>query len=104
MENESIDTNLDLDKKPLIVHIKLQQRNRKKCITFIEGLNQIQQENKDKFFDSITKSFKTKFNCGVSLKKPDYIVQLSGDHRKEIKEFLISKKILKDEQIKIHGY
>jgi translation initiation factor 1 len=94
----------EAEKKPLNVHIKLQHRNKKKCITFVEGLDLINPDDKDKFINSITKAFKTKFCCGAAIKKPDYVVQLTGDHRENVKNYLIEKKVLKEDQIKMHGY
>lgn len=105
-EFELLKKDLDesLDQKLIMIHIKLKQRNGKKCITIIEGLEQIEKENKEKFFETIAKCLKKKFNCGVSIKKPFFIIQLSGDHRNEIKDYLINKKLLKEDQIKVHGY
>lgn len=98
--------NNDLSKRKEI-HIKLQQRKGKKYLTFIEGLYEINNMNnieKEKFIDHINKQLKKKFNCGSSIKKPEFIIQLHGDHREEIKKYLIEKKIVSTDQIKIHGF
>ncbi|GAI97780.1 unnamed protein product, partial [marine sediment metagenome] len=32
------------------------------------------------------------------------VIQLQGDHRKEIKSYLVDNKLAKESKIKIHGY
>lgn len=83
------------------VHIRMQQRNGKKCWTYVEGLDQI---NKDsKFLDNFAKVLKKKLNCAGTVKKPENVIQFQGDHRDKIKSFLIEQKIVEEEFIKMHG-
>tara|TARA_B100001559_G_scaffold215107_1_gene180366 strand:+ start:413 stop:721 length:309 start_codon:yes stop_codon:yes gene_type:complete len=89
------------EKKQNIVHIRIQQRNAKKTITTIEGLD----TSID--FKKIVKYIKKKFNCnGSIIKTVDDIdiIQLQGDQRENIKNFLIKENIVSEDFIKIHGF
>jgi len=90
----------------LEIHIKVQQRNGRKCWTFVEGLDKITPPpNTDinKFMEQITRTFKKGFNCAATI-QPGNIIQMSGDHRYKLKDYLINNKIVNEDQIKIHGY
>lgn len=81
------------------IHIRYQQRNKKKGMTIIEGLD----ESIDlKLF---LKDIKKNLCCAGTIKqdneKNKLIVQFQGDHRDYIKQFLIDKHDYKD--IIIHG-
>ena len=58
----------------------------------------------------INRHFKTKFKCAGVIKENDKvangaIIQLQGDHRIAIKEFLFKEGIVwREENIKVHGY
>ena len=55
---------------------------------------------------TILKECKKKFNCnGCLVQDPDLgeIIQLQGDQRKVVAQFLIDEKIAKKDVIKIHG-
>ena len=89
------------EKKQNIVHIRIQQRNAKKTITTIEGLD----ASID--FKKIVKYIKKKFNCnGSIIKTVDDIdiIQLQGDQRENIKNFLIKENIVSEDFIKVHGF
>jgi len=58
----------------------------------------------DVFLDDIANKFKKKFNCGATIKKPENVIQLSGDHRHNIKKVLVENNLVKSDQVKIHGY
>jgi len=84
-----------------IVHIRIQQRNGKKTITSIQGI--------DEKFDikKILKVFKNEFACnGCVIDNDEYgeVIQLQGDQRNNASEFLIDVGICKKSQIKIHGF
>ena len=54
----------------------------------------------------VLKDLKKKFNCnGTIVDDPDLgqIIQLQGDQRKVVAQFLIDEKIAKKDVIKIHG-
>ena len=82
------------------IHLRYQQRNGRKCITIIEGLGDLIDHNK------LLKTFKKKFCCNGNINKDKQlgnILQLSGDHRKDIKLYLINHHNIISEHIFIHG-
>eukprot|EP00891_Asterochloris_glomerata_P006936 jgi/Astpho2/6936/Aster-01802 len=83
------------------VHIRIQQRNGKKSLTTVQGLE------KGIDYKKVLKAFKKDFCCnGTVVDDPELgqIIQLQGDQRKNVSTFLASNKIAKKEQIKIHGF
>ncbi|KAM1655131.1 hypothetical protein ACFX2K_007427 [Malus domestica] len=83
------------------VHIRVQQRNGKKCLTTVQGLK------KDFSYGKILKDLKKEFCCNgnvVQEKELGKIIQLQGDQRKNVLQFLVQAKIVKKDQIKIHGF
>lgn len=87
------------DSTPSKIHIRLQQRSARTNITIIEGI--------DSSFDllRILRDLKRKFNCNGSIATERYsIIQLSGDKRLDVKEFLQNEGIASPEDIVIHGY
>lgn len=83
------------------VHIRIQQRNKKKCLTTVQGLT----ENLS--YGKILKDIKKQFCCNgnvVQDKVMGKIIQLQGDQRKNVSQFLVQAGIVQKEQIKIHGF
>lgn len=82
------------------IHLRL-QRNGNHFITIIEGLD----DNPN--IESILKQFKKLFCCnGTIHNKKDKlaIIQLSGDQRNKVRDFLIKEGLSLAEDIIIHGY
>jgi translation initiation factor 1 len=82
------------------VHIRKTQRNARKCFTIIEGLAE------DLDLKKICKYLTKKNQCSGTIlvdEKFGQVIKLTGDKRKEVKEFLIKEDICKTEQIHIHG-
>ena len=82
------------------IHIRVQQRNGRKSWTTVQGINP--KINKK----IILKECKKRFNCnGCIIEDPEHgdIVQLQGDQRKLVAQFLIDEKISKKTLIKVHG-
>ncbi len=89
---------LDRDFETKKVHIRIQQRNGKKCWTIVEDLP----ENID--IKDFIKNIKNTCNSGGSIvDKEKRILQFNGDHRMTIKNILVDKKICLLENIVIHG-
>ena len=93
----------DLEK----IHIRVQKRNGKKCITIIEGLD-VYLKHKNILGKSVLKNWKKSLNCNGSLKKnPDdkdsLIFQLTGDQKKNIKSYLITILEIDPTNIITHG-
>ncbi|GJQ08496.1 hypothetical protein GpartN1_g287.t1 [Galdieria partita] len=83
-----------------IVHIRLQQRNGRKCLTTIQGLDTKLDLNK------ITKAFKKEFCCNgcvVDDTELGRVIQLQGDQRDKVKKFLVQEKLAEKDLIKVHG-
>lgn len=83
-----------------IVHIRLQQRNGRKSLTTIQGLDEKLDLNK------LTKAFKKEFCCNgcvVENKELGRIIQLQGDQREKVKSFLSDEDIASKRMIKVHG-
>lgn len=106
--NLDFDTNLaleeDLNKTPTMIHIRVKQRNGRKCMTTVEGLESLTDKKVEKFITKLAQVFRKKFNCSATVMKPALVIQLQGDHRKEIKSYLIDNKFAKESKIKMHGY
>lgn len=83
------------------VHIRVQQRNGKKCLTTVQGLK------KQFSYEKILKDLKKEFCCNgnvVQDKELGKIIQLQGDQRKNASQFLVQAGLVKKDQIKIHGF
>ena len=53
------------------------------------------------------KAFKKKFACNDTvIEHPEYgeVIQLQGDQRKNICQFLVEIGLTKDDQLKVHGF
>jgi translation initiation factor 1 len=82
------------------IDIWIKRRGGRSYITTIEGLN----DNLD--IDKISEHLRKTLGCGSCVKKGlnGKYIQLQGDHRQFIKDFLIEQQIANKEDIKIHGF
>ncbi|KAJ9155730.1 hypothetical protein NKR23_g1620 [Pleurostoma richardsiae] len=85
------------------IHIRIQQRNGRKTLTTVQGIPAKFSRKK------ILAVVKKKFACnGTVVPDPEMgeIIQLQGDQRKNIQEFLTSKDGLELDPltIKVHGF
>ncbi|XP_010482910.1 PREDICTED: protein translation factor SUI1 homolog 1-like [Camelina sativa] len=83
------------------IHIRIQQRNGKKSLTTVQGLK------KEYSYERILKDLKKDFCCNgnvVQNKELGKIIQLQGDQRKKVSQFLVQAGIAEKDQIKIHGF
>lgn len=83
------------------VHIRIQQRNGKKSLTTVQGLK------KEFSYEKILKDLKKVFCCNgnvVQDKELGKIIQLQGDQRKNVSQFLVQAGLVRKDQIKIHGF
>lgn len=84
-----------------LVHIRIQQRNGRKTLTTVQGLNP------DYDFKKIVKVAKKDFNCnGTVIEHPEYgeVIQLQGDQRESIRYLLINIGLAHKDQVKVHGF
>lgn len=82
------------------VHVRMQQRNGRKCITTIQGLAD------DLDIEKITRALKKTYQCNGSVTQdPELgeIIQLSGDQRTNVRKFFIEQEVCYEDQIVIHG-
>jgi translation initiation factor 1 len=82
------------------IHIRLQQRNGRKSLTTIQGLNSTLD------FEKINKALKKEFCCNgcvIQDSELGIIIQLQGDQRNNITNFLVQEGIALFKMIKIHG-
>jgi translation initiation factor 1 len=89
------------------VHIRVQQRNGRKCITSIEGLED------DLDLKRICKAMKRSFNCNGNVAAANEeasmgeVIQLQGDQRDNAKEWLLAQEIIlpaEADRIVVHGF
>lgn len=83
-----------------LIHIRCQQRNGRKFITTIEGLADPFDPKK------ISRALKKGLNCnGTIIHHQEYgsVIQLQGDQRQKVKEFLSENHICFSGQIRVHG-
>ena len=92
----------DIDDNYKLIHIRIYQRNGRKSITTIEGIND------DLDFKKIIKYMKRNFKCNGKViidNTLGNIIQLQGDQRYIVKNFLLDMCIVSDKKyIRIHGF
>ncbi|XP_014674930.1 PREDICTED: eukaryotic translation initiation factor 1-like [Priapulus caudatus] len=84
-----------------LIHIRIQQRNGRKTLTTVQGIS----EDYDK--KKLVKACKKEFACnGTVVDHSEYgeVIQLQGDQRNSICQFLTKTGIAKVEQLKVHGF
>merc|ERR1712157_108917 len=83
-----------------IVHIRMQQRNGRKCLTTIQGINPKIDLKK------VIKVFKKEFACnGTVIEDPEFgqVIQLQGAQRNSAAIFLTKQGICAKDAFKVHG-
>lgn len=85
-------------------HIRIQQRNGKKCITTIQGWED------DLDVKRICKAMRASFSCNGNViedKDGGMIIQLQGDQRENAKQWILEQEIITKsevDQIVVHGF
>ena len=93
----------DIITVPQKIHLRIQQRNGRKSWTFIEGLDSFNTNNNADFMKRICVKFRSVFSCSVTLQEGN-ILQLQGDKRNDIYEYLLENKLAKKDDIVKHGF
>merc|ERR1719478_1395640 len=100
------------DEQQTKVHIRMQQRNGRKSWTTVAGFpEQVRLPKSGKTlpvdFDKILKALKKTFKTnGVIIRDPEHgvILQLQGDIRKDVSDFLIEvTALITRDQVMVHG-
>jgi len=84
-----------------VIHIRIQQRSGKKTLTTVQGIG----EEFDK--RRLLRAFKKKFACnGTVVDHQEYgeVIQLQGDQRTNVSQFLKEIGLCQAEQLKVHGF
>lgn len=92
-----------LDKPKL--HIRIQKRNGKKCITTIQGFEE------DLDVKRICKAMRKKFSCNGNVTQNeedlDEVIQLQGDQRENVKQWMLDNEVIaknEADRIVVHGF
>lgn len=98
--NKSLERNFHKSK----VHIRVQQRNGRKCITSIEGLDEDLDQKR------ICKAMRKLFNCNGNVIDDEdrgEVIQLQGDQRDNVRAFLLEQTVIEaheKDRIVVHGF
>lgn len=106
LENTFLDNQTSIEDKWLdlpFIHLRVRKRTTRKSITIVEGIEPYISDIKE-----LSKIWKKLF-AGAATVKHDKatdtkVVQLQGDVRKKIYDYLLSNNITSKEKIKLHGY
>ncbi len=91
MNFDPFQTTLEHSLRKSKVHIRVQQRNGKKCITSIEGLDDDLDQKR------ICKHMRKLFNCNGNVISDELrgdIIQLQGDQRDNVRAFLLEQTVI----------
>ena len=83
------------------VHIRVQQRNGRKSLTTVQGLNPSYD------FKKVLQEFRKKFNCNGTIVQDDElgeVIQIQGDQRRNVQQFLVETELVKKDNIIMHGF
>jgi len=84
-----------------LIHIRIQQRSGRKTLTTVQGISDCYDKKR------LVKTFKKIFSCnGTVVDHDEYgeVLQLQGDQRQNIADFLIQINLGDPDQIKVHGF
>jgi translation initiation factor SUI1 len=104
--NGNIEQDNDNSIKKEKVHIRKQQRNRRKCIITVSGLGPYLDNNKKKMKKIAKELQKSVTHSSVALKEDkEYgmVLVIQGDWRKKIKEWLINSEFVSKDNVILHG-
>eukprot|EP00051_Salpingoeca_urceolata_P032084 m.14216 g.14216 ORF g.14216 m.14216 type:complete len:115 (+) comp4759_c0_seq1:269-613(+) len=83
-----------------LIHVRIQQRSGRKTLTTVQGIGEEFDQKK------LVKAFKKQFACnGCVVTHQEYgeVIQLQGDQRQKVGQFLVDLGIANEGQVKLHG-
>lgn len=86
------------------LHIRVQKRNGRKCITTIEGFED------DLDVKRICKAMRKQFNCNGNVVNDEQhtdVMQLQGDQRENVKQWILDNEVIgrnEADRIVVHGF
>ena len=84
-----------------VIHIRIQQRNGRKTLTTVQGIE-------PKFdLKKLVKACKKEFACnGTVVEHKEYgeVMQFQGDQREHIRSFLLKIQLCEEDNLKTHGF
>ena len=89
----------ELTSKEFKVHLRIQQRNARKCVTIVENL-ELEDEELEKFVATLKKRLST----NGTIKKKGRVVTFHGDQRQAVRAYLIEQMDMDEENIIMHGF
>jgi translation initiation factor 1 len=104
MDFSTLDRQLQHSLQKSKVHIRVQQRNGRKCITSIEGLDDDLDQKR------ICKHMRRLFNCNGNVVNDEdrgEVIQLQGDQRENVRAFLLEQTVIEPhekDRIVVHGF
>ncbi|KAK9377521.1 translation initiation factor SUI1 [Lipomyces chichibuensis] len=91
----------DISQPTNYIHIRIQQRNGRKTLTTVQGLP-VEYDQK-----RILRALKKDFACNGTIVKDDElgeVIQLQGDQRVKVMDFLCTQLGIMKKNVKIHGF
>ena len=101
--NDFTQTTKSVFQKPKL-HIRVQKRNGKKCITTVAGFEE------DLDVKRICKAMRKQFSCNGNViddEDEGEVMQLQGDQRENVKEWILDNQVIEKneaDRIIIHGF
>lgn len=99
MQRYDPEQDLSFEEKTL-THVRVQKRTANQHITVIQGFP-------EEHMEKGLKSLKKFLCCNGAIivdRNNEKIMQLQGDHREKIKEYLVSKNIVSSKNVVVHGF
>ena len=82
------------------VHIRVQQRNGRKSVTTVQGLNPKLN------FERVNREFQKRWGCNGTViddKQAGKVIQLQGNWSENVKQFLLEERLANEGSLKIHS-
>jgi translation initiation factor SUI1 len=79
------------------IELKIKNRNKKKFITYVEGLNETGLD-----LEKLVTKWRKTYCCSVA--NDNGVIKLSGDKRDDVVDYLVKENVVKEDQIKVHGH